>query len=219
MVKRSFFNLLMMALIFQFSLERPNSESQWKLKNIKDNISIYTRSVTHTNLKELKMTTRVKSNLGSIVKILDSIELYPEWMYGCREGKKLKTISVSEKICLTTINFPNPFSDRNVVSRNTIHQDESTKIITIKSLAIKDETCRRENTVLITEFSSSWVLIPKDNGEVLIESYLFCDPGGNIPNWLVNRLLYKSPFKTVLNLRKRLADPEFQNVRLGMIME
>ncbi len=219
MLRNIFYSLFTISLVFHFSMENSSPKNSWKLKLVEDDIALYTRSVDYSKLEELKTELTVKSSLGAIVSILDSVELYPEWMYGCREGRNLKIISRNEKLCHTTLNFPNPLSDRNIVSRLTLHQDVETKVITIKSVALDDKAYLSRKMVMIKKMESSWILTPKDNGEVLIEAYLFCDPGGFIPNWLVNKLSYKSPFKTVLNLRKRLAQPEFQDVDLTMIQE
>lgn len=219
MQNQFFLKLFLIAIaIHLFSLSF-GQENSWKLKTKKDNITIHTRSTKNSKIKELKMTIIVKSNLASIVNILNEVELYPDWMYGCKAAKKIESINNTEGIYSTTIEFPRPFSDRYVVSKTTIHQDTTSKIITIKSVAINDKNNQKKKMVRIKNMTSSWILIPKENGEVQIESYLFCDPEGNIPSWVINKLLHKSPSKSMINLTKRLAENKHKNKKLATILE
>ncbi len=199
-----FYNLLLFALIFSFSGdgERLVNEGSWKLKIVKEDVSIYTRNVDYSRIKELKMITIVKSDINTIINVLDDINTYPEWMYGFRRGRNVEVISPDKKITYTVINFPDPLDDRNLLSQTTITRDTVSGIVTFESSAIKDKSYRNEDMVMITKMNSSWVLKPQADGTVEIESYLFCDPAGNLPTFLVNRLLYRSPLKTVLRLRK-----------------
>ena len=210
---------LILIMILQFSISSNAQENPWKLKTNKKGITIYTRNVSNTNLKEVKITTLVKSNLASIVNILDEVELYPEWMDACTSGKKLKTISATEGLYMTTLDFPRPFSDRNIVSKTTTHQDKITKTISIKSVAVEEKEFQNPKMVMVKHMNSSWVLIPKGKEMVQIESYLFCDPGGNIPAWAVNSLLDKGPYKTMQNLTQRLTQVKYKNKSLPNILE
>jgi len=199
-----FYNFLIVALMFSFSGDRGNlvnDDSLWKLKIVKEDVSIYTRNVDYSRVKELKMITKVKSDINTIVEVLDDIETYPDWMYGFRRGRNVEIINPDTKITYSVINFPDPLSDRNMLSRTTIIRDSLSGVVTFKASAITDESYRKDDMVLITKFNSSWVLKPQADGTVEIESYLFCDPAGNIPTFLINRLLYRSPLKTVLRLK------------------
>ena len=199
-----FYNLFLITLIFSFSgdTERAVSERSWKLKLIKEEVSIYTRNVDYSRVKELKMVTRVKSDIQTISDVLDDINTYKKWMHGFRRGKDVKILSPTKKITYSVINFPDPLDDRNLLSQTTVIRDTINGTVTFTANALTDESYRNEDMVMITEFSSTWVLKPLADGTVEIESYLFCDPAGNLPNFLINRMLYRSPLKTILKLRK-----------------
>lgn len=211
--------LFTIIILLSFTPSVYGQSSEWKLKTKKNNITIYIRDVKDSKLKELKMITIVKSNLASIVKILDEVENYPDWMYGCSAGKKVKSNEVDVKYFITTMKFPSPFSDRSVVTKSTTHQDEKTKVVTMKSVAVDDPGFQNKKLVMMKDMTSTWILTPLTSGEVQIDSYLFCDPGGNIPSWLVNSLIDKGPYNSLVNLRNRLTSPKYQNIKLPHIQE
>jgi len=41
--------------------------------------------------------------------------------------------------------------------------------------------------------------------EISIRFQYYADPGGDIPAWLVNSFIEKTPYKTLLNLRQLLS--------------
>ena len=219
MGKHIFCNLLILIFLSPFTTVPSDKEGPWKLKTEKNGITIYNRSVDYSKIKELKMITTVKSNLGALVKILDDVTRYPEWMYGCKSGEKITLENSSLTYDRATLQFPKPFSYREMFTRSTFHQDSVTKVVTLKTASISEDVHRDKNLVLIKDMATTWVLTPLPSGEVEIESYLFCDPGGYIPAFLLNALMDRGPIRTLQNLRKHLEKPEFQNVSLAGIRD
>ena len=182
-----------------FSQDRP-----WKLKTEKEGITIYNRSVSYSRVKELKMTTTVKSNLGSLIKVINDVTHFPEWMYACKSGEIVVPEDGSPSYDRATLQFPKPFSYRVMFTRSTLSQDSITKVVTLKTASIPEKVEKDKSLVLLENMTTSWVLTPLPSGEVAIESYLFCDPGGNLPFFLVNALLDRGPMRTIQKLKKRL---------------
>lgn len=193
-------------------------DKPWNLKAEKEGIIIYNRSVSHSRVKELKMTTTVKTNLSDLVNILDDVTRYPEWMYGCKGGERVNAETNDVPFYMTTIQFPKPLSWRVMFIRNTVKQDPITKVVTLKTVTVKNDAFDDDDFVVVDDMYTTWKLTPTPDGAVEIESYLFCDPSGNIPSWLVNSLLDRGPLKTIQRLIKRLEEPEFKNVEWGDIV-
>ncbi len=211
--------ILTLTLLSLFSFTAYSQEQPWKLKAEKDGIQIYNRSVDYSKIKELKLNTTVKSSLGALVNILNDVALYPEWMYGCRKGQCNSPVADSQSYVMTRLQFPKPFSDRVMFLTSNVEQDTNTNVVTLKTACAINEGYQDNNTVVIEDMNTTWILTPKSSGEIEIESYLFCDPGGHVPAWLINRLMDRGPFRSIQNLVKRLEEPSFQNVTLANIRE
>lgn len=206
-----------LAFLVSFALPSFSQDRPWKLKTEKEGITIYNRSVSYSRVKELKMTTTVEGTLGSLINIINDVTRFPEWMYGCKSGETIFPEDGSPSYDRATLQFPKPFSYRVMFTRSTLSQDSITKIVTLKTAAISEKVQKDESLVLLENMTTSWVLTPLPSGEVAIESYLFCDPGGNLPFFLVNALLDRGPMRTIQKLKKRLAEPAFQKVKLNYI--
>ena len=182
------------------------SAQGWQLKSEVEGIKIYNRSVEHSRIKELKMTTTVKADIHRLLQILNDVERYPEWMHGCKGGEKCTSADGSESGYKVTIQFPKPFSWRVMYIQNTIERDSSQEVYIFKTKTLAKPSHKDQDLVLMDKVYSSWILRPLPDGMVAIESYLFCDPSGNIPFWLVNALLDKGPLKTIQRLLRRVEE-------------
>jgi len=210
---------LLSAIIFSLHSGANAQDYPWKLKAEKEGIKIYNRSVSHSRIKELKMTTSVKTKLGALVSILDDVTRYPEWMHGCKGGERANSESEETPFYKSTIQFPKPLAWRVSFIRNIIEQDSVTKVVTLKTISVKNDTFDDDNFVVMKDMYTTWKLTPTADGVVEIESYLFADPSGNIPFWLVNSLLDRAPLKSIQRLIKRLKEEEFEGKKFAGIEE
>ena len=53
---------------------------KWDLKVDKDGVKVYTRGVEDSNIKEFKGEITARSNMGSILAIIDSVSAYPSML-------------------------------------------------------------------------------------------------------------------------------------------
>ncbi|MDZ7607600.1 MAG: hypothetical protein U5K79_18875 [Cyclobacteriaceae bacterium] len=61
----------------------------------------------------------------------------------------------------------------------------------------------------LSEYESaygSWIVRQENENEISIRFQYHADPGGDIPGWLVNAFIVKSPYQTLVNLRDLLND-------------
>jgi len=69
-----------------------SSGQKWDLKTDKDGVKVYTRGIEGSNFKEFKGEIIAKSNMASIIAIIDSVSAYPKWMMNCTYSKRVKKI-------------------------------------------------------------------------------------------------------------------------------
>jgi ribosome-associated toxin RatA of RatAB toxin-antitoxin module len=218
-MKSLFTKILFLFALLCSPLLATAQDNTWLLKTETEGIKIYNRTVPHSRIKELKMTTTVKTSLSALVHILNEVHRYPEWMPGCKGAELVNYDPMGTPCYMTTIQFPKPLAWRVMFTKNVVTQDPRTKVVTLKTVAVKNNTFDDDNFVVMKDVKTSWILRPVANGLVEIESYLFCDPSGNIPYWVVNSLLDRGPLKTIQRLLKRLKQPEFVEVEVDGIRE
>lgn len=207
------YKMLLMLLIFL-----PGGDT-WELKKNKNNISIFTRRITTSDFKELKSTTRVKSSLSSIVKILTEADHYTDWIYNCVTGTVVKKVNDAEIYSYQLFDAPWPVDDRDVVARLRVSQDVKTKIVTVMSDIADGMVPEQKGIVRIKKFHSSYTLTPLDSGWVNINYEMGTDPGGLVPAWLVNLVIVKAPFMTQHRMNELLQTSRYKTAKLNFIIE
>ena len=182
------------------------TEAKWELKSQKEGITIYSRELPNSNLKELKMTSTAKSSTAAFIKILEVIQTNPDWLDGDFEVKRIKMNAEGIPINHTKIDFPFPVSDRDLVSSAQVITDEQTGVVTVRSEAVSGILKDQSGYVRMPSFLSRWILTPQANGMLDIEYFLQSDPGGSIPAWVTNMLSSVGPFRTFKAIKENLRD-------------
>ena len=203
--------------LFLFILS-PGDES-WVERKTKNNISVYTRSVFTSDYKEIKITTKVKASLTSIVKALCDVEHYTDWIYNCYSATTLKKTSDTDIITYQMLKVPWPVSDRDVVSHFRIKQDNKTKIVILTSDIVQGLIAEKDGIVRVKDFHSKYILTPQNDGFVDINYEMGTNPGGIVPAWLVNLVIVNAPYSTQEKLNKLIQNPRYKTGSLSFIVD
>ncbi len=184
-------------------LAGPLVAQEWKLMRNENGIRAYARSIPGSKLLELKAITIIDAKMEVIGEVLRDVPSNPEWMADCSDARIVHLISPKEMIVHTTLDFPAPVSDRDLVVRSftTYLLDRARGIVTLTSV-VDPAAPERSGVVRMTNFSGEYVLeyISRDKTGV-IYSYR-ADPGGNIPTFLVNLFSRDGLFKTLTGLKR-----------------
>lgn len=189
----------------------------WVLKNKKEGITIYTRNIPNSNLKELKMNTIAKTTLSGIVAVMAEMETSPDWMDGSFTVTKLDVKRGKNQYNRTTIDFPFPIKDRDLVGFSTGEQHADTKVVTVTSTGDPAAYPEQDGYVRMPLLKAKWILTPIENGEVRMDYFLRSDPGGSIPTWVTNLLLDYGPFRTFKAILEQLPKEQFQRAEVDWV--
>lgn len=194
------------------------SDSQnWILKKNENGITVYTRTVAGSDLKEVRVVNRVKSSLSGMVAILLDSKNYSDWMVGCKEARILKVMSDHEFYNYQITDLPWPLSDRDVVADFKIEQDANTKIVSFTKTAMPLLIPENSGLVRVQYLHARYVLKPLSSDSVLVEMEMQLNPGGSIPAWLINANIVAAPYKSTEQMIKRL--PVYQSASYSFIEE
>lgn len=189
----------------------------WVLKNNKDGVKVYYRSTG--DVYEIKLVTSIQSSLSGIIHLFNEVPNYPKWGYKVTSAHLVKKVNEQEMYYRSTIDFPWPLDDRDVVMHSKLSQDEKTKAVYSVSVASPNAYPVQKNYLRMTESNTKWTLIPGPNGWVYVEYYIYSKPGGSIPDWLVNLAIDVGPRETILNIKNLLQQPAYKNIKLAYIKE
>ncbi len=204
-------------LFFPSSPDTLASATKWELKKDQNGIKVYYRDSDQSAIKELRIVTEIDASLSAIMALLYDVDMYTEWVYTCSKSYVAKRVDEQELYYYSKMDFPWPLSDRDLIAHSTIKQDDKTGKVISTTKAAPAFLPEEEGVVRLQTMQVRWELTPKTDGTVHVEYYLYSDPGGNIPDWVVNLGLDRGPVQSLLSFQELLQQEKYSNARLAFI--
>jgi START domain len=213
-IKLPFFTLLFCCLLISAEAQQSND---WVFKNEKGGVKVYYRKTS--DVYELKLVTSIKSTASGLIKLLSEVEHYPEWGYKVAESRQISQTSESESVYYSRLDFPWPLDDRDIVMHNRVQQDPTTGRIVATSVAKPANLPEKTGVIRIQNAKTTWTIVPGSGGWLYVEYYIYSDPGGSLPDWLVNMAIDVGPRETIKNIREFVGQPKYQTAKLAYIKD
>ena len=182
-----------------------DTTSDWKLEKDKNGILVYTRATETSKFKEYKSIVEMDASPGKLLEILLDVEAYSEWMAHVKEAEILKKEGENRFYIYSEVSVPWPFDNRDEVTLSVVERQPETGEISINITIIPDFIPEKSGKIRMPSGDGLWIFTPLNNGKTRVYHRFGGDPGGNIPAWIVNMFLVDGPYKTMTELRERVA--------------
>ena len=192
----SFFIICLVLIIFN-----SNELFAWKLQKKSEGISVFTREVDSSRIKEVKGTTLLTTSINDILVYFKDISTYPLWMEGCYDVSILQEINDFERYTYYKSKAPWPMNDRELVLHSVVKKDDSNNSVIIQINAVPNYISRNKNYTRVEVLKGFWKFKSLGENKVEVTYQIHADPGGYIPQWLINQGVVKRPFQTIKNLK------------------
>lgn len=183
-------------------------------------VTVWTCEIPAEPLRGFKAVTTVRSSLSGLVALLLDTAAAPEWVFRTDRIELLRRDDRAQTFTVRAETNFWPLQNRDVVINGRIAQDPVTLVVTIDSQSappgqypIRDEFVRMPN------MRGHWEFRPLGNGLVEVTMNGIADPGGAIPDFLVNLVIKETPYQTLLGLRRLIGQPRYQQSRIEAIRE
>ena len=192
------------ALFFLLFFSQSASAAEWELQREETGITVYTRPVPNSGIREFKGIAEVDHNAKLILALLGDSDRFKTWFPNTPESKLVErdgNVSVQYSV----MEAPWPVSDRDNVLRSVTSHDDETGRINIQVAAAPDAYPEQQGRVRVKKAKGSWVLEPLSDSKTRVTFQMHLEPGGGIPEWLTNARVVDSPFEALTNMRELLA--------------
>jgi hypothetical protein len=166
-----------------------SGSNKWELVMDKNGVKVYGLKSPGSTLKQFRAVTRIKTTLNRVVSAMTdtSTEACQEFVPGCTSGEILEPWSPQSQYYVQSyrVNFPPPFSPRDLVIKTEFSQDLKSKSMLVKCTALPDRLPPNACCFRVTNMHNSWRYTPVENGEVEVEFMANYDAG--IPYLMFNR--------------------------------
>lgn len=187
------FIIILLGLSVGFSL----SAQAWELSKSKDGISVYTKSTEKYRMPASKVTATFKASYEKVVDAIYNVENYTQYVPDCAEIKVLKRTGSNQLIYYGLYDTPWPAADRDlVIMLSKVEIANGVRIdMTNKSNFIEVQ----EKATRIPIYFGTWEILKTSAGVKVTLEYQ-TDPGGSVPDWMIQGAATKTPFNMVENL-------------------
>lgn len=199
----------------------------WTLERDGRGVKVWTQSLPGKPVKAFRATTTVKSTVSGLLALFLDFPRAPEWIDRARRVEMLNwNDERREFYMLVETDLPFPVSDRDSVVFGRVYQDPKTGAVTVSSNEAPDSfiratpaATRQPGVVRMRDVAMDWVFLPKGRGMVEVTMVGTADPAGYIPPAIVNLLITEAPFNTLVNLRRVIVEPRYQEKVFKEIVE
>jgi hypothetical protein len=190
------------------------ADQPWEQVSNQQGIIVDRRPVDGSKLKEFRGRGVVDASLAQVLAVFNDIDKGTEWMDSCSGSSVVEDQGERLKIAYNRTRAPWPVSDRDVVLRNEVTFDEREGVVKIEVSSVeRADRPPVKGVVRMPSLRGHWYLWPTPDGRTRTEYQLHANPGGSLPNWIVNYVSRELPYKTIMGLRaqvKRRSYPEFE---------
>ncbi len=185
------------AIILSLSIGLGIQAQSWVLKKDKGGIQVYTKSSDEYGMPASKVTATFKASFDEVVKAVFEVENYVSYVPDCAKIEVLQRKGSDELIYYGLFDSPWPAADRDLVIKikkvaiaNGVRIDMTNKSNYIE---VKDNATR------IPIYFGTWNITETSAGVKVVLEYQ-TDPGGSVPDWMVQGAATKTPYNMVENL-------------------
>ncbi|WP_457676735.1 START domain-containing protein [Thiolapillus sp.] len=212
----------LISLILAFLLS-PALAGNWKLEKDEEGIRVYTRDYPASDIREFRAEMRLPVSLDRVLAVFDDFKRYPEWKFKVSKAGVLDQPDARSWHHYQDINMPFPLDDRLFVLHSRLRPVSEQEVV-IETRAVPGwckahdvKTCEPVNAsdaLLVQKASGKHVLRQLDDGSTHVTWIQHAEPGGVLPDWLVNSMLVDGPWETFNKLREQVNKPRYRQARL-----
>ena len=179
----------------------PAHAQEWEFVKEKDGIRIYKSDEPGSKLKAFKGESVLNTTLEEIYPLLSDPN-HSEWWdddLSYKEVLEYKPGKVSKYYLVYDVQWP--FGNRDLYVESEILYDKQNRKAVVTTNSVDGVIPEKAELVRIARYWQRWTAVEEKKGEVHLLLEGFTDPGGNIPAWLVNAIIDKTPVRLFENLK------------------
>jgi ribosome-associated toxin RatA of RatAB toxin-antitoxin module len=197
--------LLMSLLAFHLTLNVASVEvKEWKKSLDKDDIIIYTRQTEASPFHEFLAETEMEGTVKKFCELITDFEVYPELFPDCESVEMIKHPESNVYLYHMILKVPFPFTRRDIVQQ--LVMDELGNTVTVQVNSRPNLVERHRRFVRIERADGFWKVEQISDNKISVKFQYLADPGGELPVWLVNSFIVKSPYKTLRIMREMMQE-------------
>ncbi|MGQ0506988.1 MAG: START domain-containing protein [Myxococcaceae bacterium] len=165
----------------------PDTGPGWEQSAREDGITVFSREKAGTPVREMKAIGLIDADPQAVWKALRDYAHYDKTMPYTEESKVLEAESDGKVIYFYSVVNAPLVSRRDYVIKLVDESDGSGTLLVTWS-AVDGKMPEKDGRVRVKINDGFWRLEPRENGKKTFATYyVYTDPGGAVPKWIINK--------------------------------
>lgn len=195
-----------------------NAQADWELKKEEDGIKVFLRDVEGSKIQEYKAEAILKGKVSSYIAVMKDVNSYDELYEHTKEVRLINENDTFHVHYLVT-NTPWPVKDRDAVYSSTYSQHYDTKLVRIDMKIESGYVAENKDYVRMVKADGYWLFYQIEPNRVEVVYQMHAEPGGSIPNWVINMFLVDTPLEDMKMLQERAQLEKYANQHFDFLVE
>ncbi|MCD4729559.1 MAG: START domain-containing protein [Bacteroidales bacterium] len=195
-----------------------NAQVDWELKKEEDGIKVYLREVEGSKIQEYKAEAILDGKVSSYIAVMKDVNSYKELYNHTKEVRLINENDTFHVHYLAT-NTPWPIKDRDAVYSSTYSQYYDTKLVRIDMKIETGYEDENDDYVRMEKADGFWLFYQIEPNKVEVTYQMHAEPGGSIPNWVINMFLVDTPIEDIKMLQERAQLEKYSNQKFDFLIE
>ena len=195
------YQLSLLAFCFFNYSNLPGSEYKWEKVKYEKGVTVYKATVE--NRVAFRGIGEINGNPDDLISIIEDPSGWKNWIENLKSGKLIEEINPNHKVFYQAISSPFPVSDRDVVYESKIFRDAPNKIL-IEMKSITHLKAPKSIGVRMNIIFTRYIIETMKEGTMKVTFETLSEPGGALPDFLVNWASENYPITLFEGLRREL---------------
>ncbi len=194
----------------------------WRLKKEKNGIQIYTRWIEAEEgrkARQMHAIMQVKASLDASVMAITEDSQVITWLNRAKDYYHFDKQDDFHWYAYTQFNIPWPLDNQDLITFNTLQQDQNTKKILVSLVGKPDYKAEEKGVQRIPHFDGSWEFTPLSEGKIQVDYYIFTKTKPVLPRWIIDPIVEYGLWSTFSDMQKVILANEASKVKLSFISE
>ncbi|MDW7690404.1 hypothetical protein R9C00_23410 [Flammeovirgaceae bacterium SG7u.111] len=204
--KTSKYVFLFLLLFFcRLSALYAQTSEKWELSKSEEGIEIYVRRMETSGFRQVLAKMKTDAFPTTCLALIQDAEAATSWIDRMVKFELIDAENDSVWYTYGEIGIPWPFQNKDLISKNSVTSDSLGSHICVALESVPDYLPEEEGKARIKDSEGKWEFYEKE-GKTEIAYTMYAEANDFLPNWLVEKIVVGSVFKTMENMKALLSE-------------
>lgn len=190
------FQFILLCLIYNSSV----AQSDYILQQCDNGIEVYYKKNSN-DIYEIKVKTKFNISSKVFLDKIQNIELYPNWIYRCKEAHRLSKTN-NKYLLYSVTDIPWPISDRDIITCCGPPKKINDSCFVIVSHSVPDAIPIKRNCVRQEYTDIKWIITSISKKQIFVDYTIKLKINQKLPDSIMRMLTTRGPYETFQNLHE-----------------